>query len=1150
MRRWVVEDDESKIRKLVDERKQEPFSGFDNSNRFNNFVKEVEEPNVKRELNVFLWIMIFVVLLGIGFLIVDVDNISFEKALVRGDFISVDSMPVFGDSKINGNDSGIFNVSRSNSVGGGVVLSGKNNIVYDKGYASVDGKTWEEINFSGDAYDEWIAEDAVLNLTKEYSFVAVFSCDRGLFSWKCNDDWKIVDLTSVDLNPWVGAEVQRKTEERRNVVDTVIDKKRGNEVVESPASDSSGGGGASSGDDSSVVPEEELVDDEEIIIDDVVEDSQYPIDESGLVCSFVSDDICPSSCNVNNDVDCYSTIKGTPIENYGGNPFYVPIYGKLTVTPNMQSGTSTISYTGSENIFSQEFVGKEFVAFRINKNPKEENLDIGYFPNVIGSRYAKVISVQNGKELTVDFAFNGGSIEQPKTSTSASGYFFFDNRQAFVDAILSNQRTEDIVLQSGKTYVTKGAFDVKPLSHVRIRAEDGFTERAMIKLSVEDVWKSPNFRSHWFELGDLEYNIRFSDVNIVGSHYGVPTISGGFSSGLFGGTPTDKQMARTLELRRSDDWTEYYEIRDAGLLDVLPEGYSFIGPSFTYGALYGGRHDGVDVTDFIYLNCLQCDMHVHGFSTTKATVSAGIFKQIIGKSPTEMSQLIQLDKPDYWLSPLQIGSWKHGHYNDITTEVEFGLDPITNKNQYVSITGDGSWYQLSNQYWDGGYCQVTTAPNLLLVDGWELFFANCGNFWWKYVQEFGWADRVVPIDDSMHARMWEQIPRIGDTLLVGEIVPSEFSSSSGDRPLINQTQDMKRISARQYQSWGWGLQEGDKLEANGEVYTIVSRSRAWNKVAEYWYLHVLDLTFDKDVPSSVTKFTVHTSQTEYLLDGEQEVTLRYDRDLAGHLFYDDFNFPYHFENVYMRGAYRGSDKPTDGHLYLMAPVDENGYAKKWINVDHAGGGQMWGSRMNRLRALAEGKPEFTYQTLIAGNYSIVRDIYADNPFYDIVKIVDVPDVTRARLWNPIIDGGVKTAEGMVLTLTDGWSVEIDEVHMLSDGYGVFEFMGIDGNLVINKFMSYPSPINEDYYARLDIKGSSSGENYKPQIRINEGIGMIFLSESTDVSNVDIEIYNWTPKRFGWGSSVLSVQWDRSHVDYCKNVNILGVNGISFDSACP
>ena len=208
--------------------------------RIQKIVEEAEHPQTRKELNIFLVVMIMIASLSIVFLIFQEDVKSFERSLALGNLNTIDKLPVLSNvtSKNVLNSTVIKSTSSSNSIH----ISDDRSIIYGLGYVSSDGENWEEVNLSGDSYEGWIAEDIVFNVSSnESKYFAYYSCKRSLFSWDCKDEWNIIDISHTTIDPLIDYKVEDKKREREEMIKEYEEK-----TVEKVSSGSSGGGVSSS----------------------------------------------------------------------------------------------------------------------------------------------------------------------------------------------------------------------------------------------------------------------------------------------------------------------------------------------------------------------------------------------------------------------------------------------------------------------------------------------------------------------------------------------------------------------------------------------------------------------------------------------------------------------------------------------------------------------------------------------------------------------------------------------------------------------------------------------------------------------------------------------------------------------------------------
>jgi hypothetical protein len=142
------------------------------------------------------------------------------------------------------------------------------------------------------------------------------------------------------------------------------------------------------------------------------------------------------------------------LEQFGGQAWYLPADGRLQVgiqyplinfTPAGADASflkglglkgtnyTLISVQGNANFFPDDIVGKSFCGLFAHQNPSTPDYTAvdAFYPQELGSRYAKVVHRIDGKNVIVDFEYNGGNERTPQRITSGKGYFFLDNSEAW-----------------------------------------------------------------------------------------------------------------------------------------------------------------------------------------------------------------------------------------------------------------------------------------------------------------------------------------------------------------------------------------------------------------------------------------------------------------------------------------------------------------------------------------------------------------------------------------------------------------------------------------------------------------------------------------------------------------------------------------------
>ncbi len=861
------------------------------------------------------------------------------------------------------------------------------------------------------------------------------------------------------------------------------------------------------------------------------------------------------------------------IESYGGESFYrhYPQVTEvrsslLTITPHAVDGSvgignSRITYEGTgSGEFDSSYVGKSFMAYDSHKHPSVESGTGDYFPNVVGGAFSTVLSVEDADNLIVNLEYNGGVTGTPIQKTGMAGCFFFDNSQAIFDAISDTNRPTEITFLKNKTYAYKKSWGVMSPENFKLVTENGYlpSEQFRLKWMAEDGIDGTTFGNEF-----IDVNARDGVSYIIQGHmlppvYAVPTVQGGLTRGYFKNSDTVSQWAGTLKIEDSDDWLEKDEFTADGTLALMPQRYTFVSPSFVDNIMYGGKRSGDtvsdDVTGFVFLDLTKSNLHTKAFSSVKANICAGIYKRIIGTSPTNMNSLVELDIPSNLANsnaPVKLGI-SAGTNLDANADITIKNDPETSSNRRMSVGNIGSINQITNQYFNGGTSFSSTAPNQLLVPdgvGGHFTFDMGNNADWRIIDPGATIGGYI---SSSEARMFTRLPQISDTI-------QQSAKGGGGEWLDNVNNGIiGKVSDTKFEIWGWGLQIGDVLTYNLIDYTITNRifksrqANVYDSTQGYssaWYIHYYEIEIDSPITDGddVVVFTVKTSQSASVLNTEKQCLLRYNRDQAGHIFYDDFNMPFWFENTIIRGYYRGSDRVTGGKLFNMCPID-NGYGKRFINVDYDDDNpnpQQWSGTTLRERATTELIAENSYPILIDGSNTLITRMYPISDIVDFVEFRSGVNINGCRVTNPIIpNGALLNTETSDFNFTDGvartFSIAI--ITSESNPRRVRIISGNNTSITITNFTSSANGSSD--YGVLMINQSTNGSstapaNGKNTIVVTQGEGAIVLNDNPVIADQSINIQSWTTRKGLFVTNGIFNQWATTDPNYNTNVLLNG-----------
>lgn len=866
------------------------------------------------------------------------------------------------------------------------------------------------------------------------------------------------------------------------------------------------------------------------------------------------------------------------IESYNGEGFYehYPQVTKgrsnlLTITPysvdnGVGVGNSRITYEGVSAGFDSSYVGKVFMGYDSHKHPSVSSGTGAYFPNVVGAAFSTVLSIEDADNLIVNLEYNGGVSGTPIQKTGMAGCFFFDNSQALFDAIDDPNRPVEITFLKNKTYAyKKSPGNIAPKDYTLI-TENGYlpSEQFRLKWTAEDGIDGTTFGNEFVDVNAKDGVSYIMKGHMLPPIYAVATVQGGLTRGYFKNSDAVSQWAGTLKIEDSDDWLEKDEFTADGTLALMPQRYTFVSPSFVDNIMYGGKRSGDtasdDVTGFVYLDLTKSNLHAKSFCSIKANVCAGIYKRIIGTSPTSMNEVIELDIAENLANPaapVKLGI-SGGTHLDAKADITIKNDPETSSNRRMSIGNIGSIDQISNQYWNGGLSASSTAPTQLLIpDGvgghYTFDIGNNGDF---IIADSGGPLRAYI--SSSEARMFTRLPQVGDTI-------QQSAKGGGGEWLDNMNNGIiGKVSDTKFEIWGWGLQIGDVLTYNSTDYTITNRLFRARQAIVYdptqgyssaWYIHYYEIEISAPITDGddVVVFTVKTSQSASALNVEKQCLLRYDRDQSGHIFYDDFNFPFWFQNVKIRGYFRGSDRLTGGKLYMMCPID-SGYGKRFIDCDYNDDNpnpQQWLGSTLRARALAESIPENSYPILLDGSNTVISQLYPIGDNMDIIEIRSGVNISGGRITNPVIpSGSILVCNGASLHLTDGISRTFS-VTIITENITARRFELISSNntpVVIEDFISFANASSDYGILKINIApngASTAPANGKNTITITKGEGAIFLNDDPNITDQSIAIgtasvpNQWTVQKGLFVGSGIFNQWDTTDPNYNTNVLLNG-----------
>ena len=712
-----------------------------------------------------------------------------------------------------------------------------------------------------------------------------------------------------------------------------------------------------------------------------------------------------------------AAVTGTPIENYGAKGFYTgnKFYNNIQVTPLPAEGKSLLTYLGVDNPFNATWVtdNVEFLGFRNHLNPSTYPtngvVNGNYWPGSIGCRYSKVTDYIDGKNIKVNFVYNGGT-ETAQLHT-ASGYFFINDRAAFASAFSTANSETVFLLNSNKTYVTKGGWNIEPGKNIQILSDDDST-RSRIKLSFEDsflelergikggaistnnsflnTFTSMNFFTFF---SNNNYDIGFKNIDLLPPHYTMQgvEVNGGMAA-----------IFSHLDTRSYSDISQLGNVYSAGKRSLinsnttLEKNYliqpsqeaSYVMPSFAVsnggGKLDSSNTDIQVYQDFILDNVIYEGGEVHGI---RATSRGGNFLRMLNSNLSASSYSSK-------------GKW---------TNVNIKFNKDTDYNDHARIitilSNTPSTYQLAGQMWLGSqghypysvgqlrrgqYITVKDAQNT----PWKIYISNSGSFGEEYnnLSNSNWGMLTNPILDGKRLRINEQIP-VASYPGYTQTILAVDGTDIKNRKIDNYTFEFENIGLQAlisyphlqnveaaFSSYDPNSQylspDCDELEYtdnNNVVHTvrIMKRYRytrqsiappgnTFNYPAlrkGYWRFE-----FDEPVTMANPVFRVKKSVTQFVLDpaGVQADLLFYITGNVGtaesivkYFTYSSKNLNIQAKNSTLNGFIRATSTDAFGEANSSTPLWLLPKVKEFINVTQTGGHEMFGGKGLYFRNLKE-----------------------------------------------------------------------------------------------------------------------------------------------------------------------------------------------------
>ncbi len=622
------------------------------------------------------------------------------------------------------------------------------------------------------------------------------------------------------------------------------------------------------------------------------------------------------------------------LEQFGGEAYYKRFDGGLTYTPysadpaiveglDLPEGRhyTRIRYTGPEPVFHERDLGKSFCGLFMHKNPDvpdRQHPDL-FYPNIVGSRYAKVVRVLDGKTIIVDFEFNGGAREKPRIAENRKGYIFFDNSDAWAALMAEFTRPENTQTEIRlRAHARKGHLQATyvipqnstvPLPDKPMTLWTGTARKARVKVGVEDYFQwdrlhgQPLYRRGvLFQPAANDHNIIIHNIAWTPVHRVIAeTATAGLA--FFAAPSAAAPCERIIAIINNTALDERREIEAAGAL--TDECFRCPGLGLIYsGGRYAGEGLQEDVVGYQYILLKNFEHTGSGLMDLKSNSGAGNYLVMENVSTDFISE--QYQNPTAVLVDGRFTADKSGLHPEI---VKRGYYP----DKVFEITSGHSFNQIDTGYHIHGW---GNAANIIQIDRFAFLLGNDAT--WRIYEVlhsegqpmFRWDLPREPnttwIRTAQKHMVVQQIPRVGQRYVISRDYTVEdtepFRSPKTIAPdmvrgfvnwplVLRKTighQDAEKFGHPQLDpardvplhSKPIQLQAGDQFRIpgrEGELYTVITQDRGpypqfphefyYNMDGYLYTRHKLDKPLPEELPIAF-EIEMVTSTSEYLLDGE------------------------------------------------------------------------------------------------------------------------------------------------------------------------------------------------------------------------------------------------------------------------------------------
>lgn len=508
----------------------------------------------------------------------------------------------------------------------------------------------------------------------------------------------------------------------------------------------------------------------------------------------------------------------TALSSYGAVGRGSLLVEEFTTTPLVGENKTLVTYTGAgADPFSAANVGDVFEVWRNHLDTAFSEAGKNYIPGIITSVLSNISDFIDGKNVKVDFVYNGGNMAAPETKTNVSGIFGQPIREILKTVGEDPSRENIITLERDGFYILNGFPSIELLKQINpiptgagsppilyIATSDAFDLNEQGQKANSQSFKDTYGDKNFFKLNNAGNNgVVFDGIDICPPVFTYPGIQDSplYASLFIDSNSYPNENNRACLIKNSNT----FRIRD---MIITKRGSDFSGATYNYpnlgltfsGGITGDRGDGVlDVISYAKYGYHNTALEAFMVHNLKSKSVAGIIFEAIndGVTPLKMQENLKV---------------KVTGFNNIRLRFRKEVDSITGATfAYLESDTDGfNFYLAANQYWSGG-ARTNNSKSLSWQIGNDIFtLGNLGDS----MNIFGRTKQSYPkpnlFKTPTKVQMFNKFPEVGEVITRMEVYfypLGRITDINGNFITVDPTQHRRSRTGGAFTTTDWSLDE-------------------------------------------------------------------------------------------------------------------------------------------------------------------------------------------------------------------------------------------------------------------------------------------------------------------------------------------------------